>query len=353
MRVLNKITVPVNKIKDSAEVYNLMMKVREYLYWSLIYNNDSFAMLTSYDLAVVDKYGIPVKIMFRNIRDIINAFYNVTGVEELLSLKFDKPCKDYKYITKYIAYSVNNNESYPVITIYFLTNKEKPEDSEPENERPWVSSTEEANKKLEKLMVKVPSRFSKVFKSMVDDIKKDPITALCKRYDTPISLRYDAPGDKYGTYYDFVANYKFERKLFKMFVESLPDVVTFNDRVEAFSGAIKILRKFVYETYFILEPVLRSKDLQSLGVMSKINYQQSAYLPGIEDTLYNTYTAVKLLSMFTSPSASMFNKSAIAASVTVMDKVDYKLTRVTGYMLEYAVDDLNKLLMDTLQRYAD
>lgn len=353
MRVLNKITVPVNKIKDNAEVYNLMMKVREYLYWSLIYNNDSFAMLTNYDLAVVDKYGIPVKIMFRNIRDIINAFYNVTGVEELLSLEFDKPCKDYKYITKYIAYSVNDNRSYPVITIHFLTDKEEYEDSEPENERPWVSSTEEANKKLQKLMGKVPSGFNMAFKNIVDDIKKDPITALCKRYDNPVSLRYDAPGDRYGTFYSFVANYKFERKLFKMFLESLPDVVTFDDRVEAFSCAIKRIRKFIYETYFILEPVLRSKDLQSLGVMSKINYQHSDYVPGMQDTLYNTYTAVKLLSMFTSPSTSMFNRSAIAASVVVMVKVGDKLTRVTGYMLEYLVADLNKLLMDTLQRYAD
>lgn len=338
MKIVETIAVPVGNIEDSMELYNLLLKLREYLYRGIKYNEEGLYVLTKYDIAIKNKYCIPVETLFLSVLKTLSSYPKEVALE-LLNMEFNNTGSEYKHITKHLAYKVTNNGIFNALIVYIL-----------DNEQP--QSILERDEKLDKLHRETKAKFGIVFTSLMNSIKEDPIKALCGPYDGKGVLTYDKPGATDGTQFKYGCEFSYERKLFNLFIKSMPDEITFEDRVSTFSNAIILLRQFVVNVYNRLEPVLRSQRLQELGIMTKIPYRKNFYNYEVYTTLRNAYDVVTMLATLGSTKESLVNINVINDSMLTKEAVTKELEYVTTVMLDGLIDKLNILLLNTLIKYA-
>lgn len=261
-------------------------------------------------------------------------------------MEFDNTNSEYKHISRHLVYRVVNNGTFNALLVNILGN------DEPAVEQPKEEPKSYNERRLEKLHREIQDRLGTVISNLTNSIKEDPIRALCGPYDGKGVLKYDKPGATDGTQFRYVCEFSYERKLFNMFIKSMPDVVTFEDRVSLFSNSIIILRQFVVNVYNRLEPVLRSRWLQELGIMTKIPYRRDVYSYDVYTTLRNAYDVVTMLATLGDTIKSLVSDIVIRYSIKTKEAVSRELEYVTTVMLEELVDKLNVLLFNTLNKYA-
>ena len=345
MRIVDTVAVPVGNVEDNIELYNLMLRLREYVYYLVTYGQCELSILTRYDVETKNKYGIPFETLVNGVIRVLQKF-NKDDIMELLSMEFDNTNSEYKHISRHLVYRVVNNGTFNALLVNILGN------DEPAVEQPKEEPKSYNERRLEKLHREIQDRLGTVISNLTNSIKEDPIRALCGPYDGKGVLKYDKPGATDGTQFRYVCEFSYERKLFNMFIKSMPDVVTFEDRVSLFSNSIIILRQFVVNVYNRLEPVLRSRWLQELGIMTKIPYRRDVYSYDVYTTLRNAYDVVTMLATLGDTRKSLVSDIVIRYSIKTKEAVSRELEYVTTVMLEELVDKLNVLLFNTLNKYA-
>lgn len=345
MRIVDTVAVPVGNVEDNIELYNLMLRLREYVYYLVTYGQCELSILTRYDVETKNKYGIPFETLVNGVIRVLQKF-NKDDIMELLSMEFDNTNSEYKHISRHLVYRVVNNGTFNALLVNILGN------DEPAVEQPKEEPKSYNERRLEKLHREIQDRLGTVISNLTNSIKEDPIRALCGPYDGKGVLKYDKPGATDGTQFRYVCEFSYERKLFNMFIKSMPDVVTFEDRVSLFSNSIIILRQFVVNVYNRLEPVLRSRWLQELGIMTKIPYRRDVYSYDVYTTLRNAYDVVTMLATLGGTRKSLVSDIVIRYSIKTKEAVSRELEYVTTVMLEELVDKLNVLLFNTLNKYA-
>ena len=345
MKIVDTVAVPVGNVEDNIELYNLMLRLREYVYYLVTYGQCELSILTRYDVETKNKYGIPFETLVNGVIRVLQKF-NKDDIMELLSMEFDNTNSEYKHISRHLVYRVVNNGTFNALFVNILGN------DEPVVEQPKEEPKSYNERRLEKLHREIQDRLGTVISNLTNSIKEDPIRALCGPYDGKGVLKYDKPGATDGTQFRYVCEFSYERKLFNMFIKSMPDVVTFEDRVSLFSNSIIILRQFVVNVYNRLEPVLRSRWLQELGIMTKIPYRRDVYSYDVYTTLRNAYDVVTMLATLGDTRKSLVSDIVIRYSIKTKEAVSRELEYVTTVMLEELVDKLNVLLFNTLNKYA-
>lgn len=345
MRIVDTVAVPVGNVEDNIELYNLMLRLREYVYYLVTYGQCELSILTRYDVDTKNKYGIPFETLVNGVIRVLQKF-NKDDIMELLSMEFDNTNSEYKHISKHLVYRVVNNGTFNALLVNILGN------DEPEANQPKEEPKSYNERRLEKLHREIQDRLGTVISNLTNSIKEDPIKALCGPYDGKGVLKYDKPGATDGTQFRYVCEFSYERKLFNMFIKSMPDIVTFEDRVSLFSNSIIILRQFVVNVYSRLEPVLRSRWLQELGIMTKIPYRRDVYSYDVYTTLRNAYDVVTMLATLGDTRKSLVSDIVIRYSIKTKEAVSKELEYVTTVMLEELIDKLNVLLFNTLNKYA-
>ena len=345
MKIVDTVAVQVGNVEDNIELYNLMLRLREYVYYLVTYGQCELSILTRYDVETKNKYGIPFETLVNGVIRVLQKF-NKDDIMELLSMEFDNTNSEYKHISRHLVYRVVNNGTFNALFVNILGN------DEPVVEQPKEEPKSYNERRLEKLHREIQDRLGTVISNLTNSIKEDPIRALCGPYDGKGVLKYDKPGATDGTQFRYVCEFSYERKLFNMFIKSMPDVVTFEDRVSLFSNSIIILRQFVVNVYNRLEPVLRSRWLQELGIMTKIPYRRDVYSYDVYTTLRNAYDVVTMLATLGDTRKSLVSDIVIRYSIKTKEAVSRELEYVTTVMLEELVDKLNVLLFNTLNKYA-
>lgn len=82
MRIVDTVAVPVGNVEDNIELYNLMLRLREYVYYLVTYGRCELSILTRYDVETKNKYGIPFETLVNGVIRVLQKF-NKDDIMEL------------------------------------------------------------------------------------------------------------------------------------------------------------------------------------------------------------------------------------------------------------------------------